>query len=81
MMHASVGRGIVRCICAPDGGAAATALGTSAFRGTTIFERLPATVWPMVATPLATDAISRRIHAAFDPHGLLNPGILGAATK
>jgi glycolate oxidase FAD binding subunit len=81
MMHASVGRGIVRCFCEPDGAAEADAFAASAFRGTTIFERLPAAVWPTLATPMATDAISCRIRAAFDPNGMLNPGILGAAAQ
>ena len=81
VMHASVGRGIVRCISTPDAGAATRAFGASAFGGTTIFERLPAELWPQLAPSLATDEISRRIRAAFDPHTMLNPGILGGVAR
>jgi glycolate oxidase FAD binding subunit len=82
-MHASVGRGIVRCIGVPatsDDGERAliAALTSSPFGGTIIYERLPAEQWATLSTPAATDPVSRRIRAAFDPHSLLNPGILGA---
>ena len=42
-----------------------------------IFERLPATLWPRLAPTAVSDRLSRGIRAAFDPHRLLNPGILG----
>jgi hypothetical protein len=44
-----------------------------------IFERFPATLWPSLAPTPAADRLSRGIRAAFDPHWLLNPGILGEA--
>jgi FAD/FMN-containing dehydrogenase len=95
-VHASVGRGIVRCICVPamgthePGGAArvipdsqalADAIARTTFGGTIIHERLPAARWPFLAKPMATDVISRRIRASFDPHGILNPGILGEVSS
>ena len=46
-------------------------------RDTRIFERLPAALWPALAPSHATDRLSRGVRAAFDPHRLLNPGILG----
>jgi hypothetical protein len=42
-----------------------------------IFEKLPEDVWPVVSASVAADSLSRGIKAVFDPHNLLNPGILG----
>jgi glycolate oxidase FAD binding subunit len=90
-MHASVGRGMVRCTCVPattgEGGlpdgerALIASLAASPFGGTIIYEKLPAEHWATLSPPAATDPVSYRIRAAFDPHSLLNPGILGAAAS
>jgi glycolate oxidase FAD binding subunit len=42
-----------------------------------IFEKLPAEVWPVVSPSVTADALSRGIKKAYDPHNVLNPGILG----
>ena len=42
-----------------------------------IFEKLPAEVWPVVSPSVASDPLSRGIKKAYDPHNILNPGILG----
>lgn len=42
-----------------------------------IFERLPAELWSTLAPSPVTDRLSRGVRAAFDPHRLFNPGILG----
>ncbi|MEA2765209.1 MAG: glycolate oxidase binding subunit [Gemmatimonadaceae bacterium] len=42
-----------------------------------IFEKLPAEVWPVVSLSVAADPLSRGIKKAYDPHNVLNPGILG----
>jgi glycolate oxidase FAD binding subunit len=42
-----------------------------------IFEKLPADVWPVVSPSVASDPLSRGIKKAYDPHNVLNPGILG----
>jgi glycolate oxidase FAD binding subunit len=42
-----------------------------------IFEKLPAEVWPAVSPSVTADALSRGIKKAYDPHNVLNPGILG----
>jgi hypothetical protein len=42
-----------------------------------IFEKLPAEVWPVVSPSVAADPLSRGIKKAYDPHNVLNPGILG----
>ncbi len=42
-----------------------------------IFEKLPADVWREVSPSVVSDELSQGIKRAFDPHGILNPGILG----
>ncbi len=42
-----------------------------------IFEKLPAEVWPVVSPSVTSDPLSRGIKKAYDPHDILNPGILG----
>ncbi len=82
-MHGSPLRGVVRC-GAPgttDGAADVERLMralTTPFDGARIGEILPAHAWSSL--PSATmDRLSRGVRAAFDPRGILNPGILGAS--
>src|SRR6185503_7968774 len=42
-----------------------------------IFEKLPAEVWREVSPTVVSDQLSQGIKRAFDPHSILNPGILG----
>lgn len=58
---------------------AADALGLlrAGTRDVRIFERLPAGLWSSLAPSPVTDRLSRGVRAAFDPHRVLNPGILG----
>ena len=53
---------------AGDGESAATSV---------IFEKLPPEVWPVVSASVVSDPLSRGIRKAYDPHNILNPGILG----
>jgi glycolate oxidase FAD binding subunit len=46
-------------------------------RDTRVFECLPAMLWGDLAPSPVDDRLSRGVRAAFDPHRLLNPGILG----
>jgi hypothetical protein len=46
-------------------------------RDVRIFERLPAPLWSSLAPSPVGDRLSRGVRHAFDPLGLLNPGILG----
>jgi FAD/FMN-containing dehydrogenase len=41
-----------------------------------VFETLPKEIWPMVPSAVS-DSLSRGIKNVFDPHNILNPGILG----
>jgi len=80
--HASVLRSSARVVLAHNDGAlpdGVLELLRGATRDTRIFERLPASLWPVLAPSRATDRLSTGVRAAFDPHHLLNPGILGEA--
>ena len=80
--HASVLRSSARVVLAHNDGAlpdGVLELLRGATRDTRIFERLPAPLWPVLAPSRATDRLSTGVRAAFDPHHLLNPGILGEA--
>ena len=77
------GRGVVRCVLPLESPSAAERLRDLtrvAFRGNRIFERLPAELWTSVPGSLRTP-LEQRIKAAFDPHGILNPGILGERSE
>ncbi|MDQ2765754.1 MAG: FAD-binding oxidoreductase [Gemmatimonadota bacterium] len=76
--HASVGRGIVRCIHRPTTSAPVAAWLEYIARteGTHMFERLPASDWEKVPAHV-NDPLSRAVRAAFDPRRVLNRGILG----
>jgi len=78
MMHASIGRGTVRCILRGEL-PASTVDRVSAPHAddTLIFENLPAALWTKLAPTATGDRVSQDIRKAFDPRGILNPGILG----
>ena len=80
LLHAALGRGVVRCIVPSSGAAELGAFleAARAFEGTRIFERLPASRWtPDVAPSAVADRLSRGIKHSYDPMHILNPGILG----
>lgn len=78
LAHATVGRGIVRTICAPsDGdGTGQWLAAIGACEGTRIFERLPERAWQGIPCHV-DDPISRAVRTAFDRARILNRGILG----
>jgi glycolate oxidase FAD binding subunit len=76
LLHASVARGIVRCIIPPSDEGIMALRGRAATRPDSwIGERLPPDAWALSRgmTPLAA-----RVKQAFDPSNILNPGILGS---
>ncbi|HYU52420.1 MAG TPA: FAD-binding oxidoreductase [Gemmatimonadaceae bacterium] len=42
-----------------------------------IFEKLPPDIWSAVSPSVVSDPLSQGIKRAYDPHNILNPGILG----
>lgn len=78
LVHASPAHGIVRCIVPREFAAAPTIV--NVLRSTAslkrIGERLTPELWRLCPSPTA-DTLSTRIKRAFDPRGVLNPGILG----
>lgn len=74
--QASVERGVARVVV-PAGDAATVAplVRSLAREWHVIGERLPAEAWD-VLPPAASDRLSRRVRAAFDPYHILNPGLL-----
>ena len=83
LRHATVMRGIVRCLVWAPAGAgqpeldALAAITRPLESARMIPERLGA-MWSGLAPSSVNDPISRRVKEAFDPANVLNPGILGA---
>jgi glycolate oxidase FAD binding subunit len=77
LVHASVGRGVARCVVPPAPPIELRSAFSEPADGTRIFERLPAELWPALAPTPVGDHLSRGVKRAYDPHHLLNPGILG----
>ena len=78
--HGDPGRGVVRVVLPLEGGVSETSLRAALeipFEGTRIYERLPSALWPALAPTAMRGTLDRGVKAAFDPHHLLNPGILG----
>lgn len=74
--HASLERGIVRCMAGSDDPDALERFMGLAGSRRVVLERAPAKVWEQQAdTSRPLDEGMRR---AFDPHGVLNPGLFGA---
>ncbi len=78
--HASLERGVARCWLPslPDE-VLAKSLGIAGGGAHRVFERLPPTLWPRLASSPLNDRLSRDVCKAFDPESLFNPGIFGEA--
>lgn len=77
-MHASIGRGTVRCIL--SGQPSETILdqlSSPHANDTLILEQAPAAWWTRISPSAVDDRVSQNLKRAFDPFAILNPGILG----
>ena len=80
-------RGVLRIVVARNGqesdddtlaGGTSVEFGTDNGRSSeVIFEKLPPDVWARVSPSVVADSLSQGIRKAYDPHDILNPGILG----
>jgi hypothetical protein len=76
LVHATLGRGTLRCILPPGEEVALRPALSLPFHGTRIVDRLPRALWASIP-PATGDRLSCGIRRTFDPHELLNPGIFG----
>lgn len=78
-LHATVARGVVRCIVPLTEGVSDVLRRsfTTPSTVTRVAERMPADLWPMCPARMIDSRLARRVKAAFDPSHILNPGILG----
>jgi glycolate oxidase FAD binding subunit len=73
-------RGVIRVVAgATDGGdSQEIAAGIERTESSElVFEKLPAELWPAISRSVVADPLSQGIKRAYDPHNILNPGILG----
>jgi FAD/FMN-containing dehydrogenase len=80
-------RGVMRVIVGTNGEArddgtqtagASVDFGSDSGRSSeVIFEKLPPEIWANVSPSVVADPLSQGIKKAYDPHNILNPGILG----
>jgi glycolate oxidase FAD binding subunit len=78
MMHASIGRGTVRCaISGEPPHEIGDQLAALQAHDTVILENAPASLWERISPSATGDRVSTNLKKAFDPLGILNPGILG----
>lgn len=78
MMHASIGRGTVRCaISGEPPHETVDQFAALQAHDTVILENAPASLWEKISPSATSDRVSTNLKKAFDPLGILNPGILG----
>ncbi|HET9634588.1 MAG TPA: FAD-binding protein [Gemmatimonadaceae bacterium] len=74
-------RGVIRIVAGPTGSGDSSQELASGIERTDsselVFEKLPAELWASVSPSVVADPLSQGIKRAYDPHNILNPGILG----
>jgi glycolate oxidase FAD binding subunit len=78
VMHSTPSLGIIRCLLPGETQFSILERLTGiAANPTVVFERLPRDGWASLAPSVVSDRLSQRVKTAFDPFGILNPGIMG----
>lgn len=78
--HGDPGRGVARVVfplTTGTGEAELRPILEIPFEGSRIFERMPAALWNVLSSSAIRGQLESGIKKAFDPHNVLNPGILG----
>jgi FAD/FMN-containing dehydrogenase len=78
--HGDPGRGVARVVLPltkESRDAELRAVLETPFEGSRVYERMPAALWSVLSSPAIRGELDRGIKQAFDPHNILNPGILG----
>ena len=78
--HGDPGRGVARVVfplTTATGDAELRTVLEIPFQGSRIYERMPATLWNALSASAIHGRLEQGIKTAFDPHNVLNPGILG----
>jgi glycolate oxidase FAD binding subunit len=74
-------RGVIRVVAGTaDGAESSPGIAAGIERSDTselVFEKLPADLWAVVSPSVVADPLSQGIKRSYDPHNILNPGILG----
>ena len=74
-------RGVIRVVAgAADGADSSPEIAAGMERTESselVFEKLPPELWSVVSPSVVADPLSQGIKRAYDPHNILNPGILG----
>ena len=77
-LHATPSVGIVRCIVpASADSELVTSLVSNLPGVTVVYERLTPDLWNVLSPSVVSDRLSAGMRDVFDPHRILNPGILG----
>ncbi len=82
--HATVSRGVVRCVLPSTNDPEEVRVIRDGIRelaatSTIVGERMPASLWTPSAHKQSSAMLVGRVHRAFDPDGIMNPGILDIA--
>lgn len=78
-LHGNPARGVTRVVVPKPGDPARLARIAVNFRGTVILEALPERSWSLLPPSQTERPLERAVREKFDPDGILNRGILGAA--
>lgn len=82
--HATVSRGVVRCVLPGSDDsdhreAVRAGIADLAVISTVVGERMPSVLWAQLTGKRSAGTLAKEVRRAFDPDGIMNPGILDVA--